>query len=133
MAQACKEAEIVEQTYYRWRKEHGGLKVDTNTEDPPVEGGTLVFPRYGVGVRARTGDLLLCDVHEVHGVTAITGEPGTWARLSSVFYMRERIAKCGTRQQEAEKEKRRDTERNRKLATALAVKVVVEGEEPEAD
>jgi putative transposase len=28
MAQACKEAEIVEQTYYRWRKEYGGLKVD---------------------------------------------------------------------------------------------------------
>jgi transposase-like protein len=28
MAQACKEAEIVEQTYYRWRKEYGGLRVD---------------------------------------------------------------------------------------------------------
>jgi hypothetical protein len=25
---ACKEAEIVEQTYYRWRREFGGLKVD---------------------------------------------------------------------------------------------------------
>ena len=25
---ACKEAEITEQTYYRWRKEFGGLKVD---------------------------------------------------------------------------------------------------------
>ena len=25
-AQACKEAEIVEQTYYRWRKEYGGLQ-----------------------------------------------------------------------------------------------------------
>jgi putative transposase len=28
MAQACKEAEIVEQTYYRWRKEYGSLRVD---------------------------------------------------------------------------------------------------------
>ena len=28
LPQACKEAEIVEQTYYRWRKEFGGLKVD---------------------------------------------------------------------------------------------------------
>jgi len=29
MSQACKEAEIVEQvTYYRWRKEYGGLRVD---------------------------------------------------------------------------------------------------------
>ena len=25
---ACKEAEITQQTYYRWRKEYGGLKVD---------------------------------------------------------------------------------------------------------
>jgi len=26
--QVCKEAEITEQTYYRWRKEYGGLQVD---------------------------------------------------------------------------------------------------------
>ena len=26
--QACKQLEITEQTYYRWRKEYGGLKVD---------------------------------------------------------------------------------------------------------
>jgi transposase-like protein len=25
---ACKEVEITEQTYYRWRREYGGLKVD---------------------------------------------------------------------------------------------------------
>ena len=25
---ACREAEISEQSYYRWRKEYGGLKVD---------------------------------------------------------------------------------------------------------
>jgi len=25
---ACREAEITEQTYYRWRKEYGGLQVD---------------------------------------------------------------------------------------------------------
>ena len=27
-AQACKEAGIVEQTYFRWRKEYGGLRTD---------------------------------------------------------------------------------------------------------
>ena len=27
-SQACKEAEITEQAYYRWRKEYGGLQVD---------------------------------------------------------------------------------------------------------
>ena len=26
--QACRDAEIVEQTYYRWRREYGGMKVD---------------------------------------------------------------------------------------------------------
>ena len=26
--QACKEAEITIQTFYRWRKEYGGLKLD---------------------------------------------------------------------------------------------------------
>ena len=26
--QVCKEAEITQQTYYRWRKEYGGLKLD---------------------------------------------------------------------------------------------------------
>jgi putative transposase len=27
-ALACKEAGVVEQTYFRWRKEYGGLQVD---------------------------------------------------------------------------------------------------------
>ena len=28
LALACKEADISEQSYYRWRKEYGGLQVD---------------------------------------------------------------------------------------------------------
>lgn len=28
IAIACKEADVSEQSYYRWRKEYGGLKVD---------------------------------------------------------------------------------------------------------
>ena len=28
LALACKEAEISEQSYYRWRKEYGGLQID---------------------------------------------------------------------------------------------------------
>ncbi|KNY19083.1 transposase [Methylobacterium sp. ARG-1] len=28
IAVACKEANVSEQSYYRWRKEYGGLKVD---------------------------------------------------------------------------------------------------------
>jgi hypothetical protein len=60
----------------------------------PADGGYLVFPKYRVAVKVRTQDLLLCDVHECHGVTQITGIPGEWARLSFVFYCRERIIAC---------------------------------------
>src|SRR3974390_2380765 len=28
IGQACKEAEITEQSYYRWRKEYGGLEIE---------------------------------------------------------------------------------------------------------
>jgi putative transposase len=28
IGQACREASITEQTYYRWRKEYGGLKLE---------------------------------------------------------------------------------------------------------
>ena len=28
MARVCKQIEVTEQTYYRWRKEYGGLKVE---------------------------------------------------------------------------------------------------------
>ena len=28
VAQACKQIGVTEQTYYRWRKEYGGLRVD---------------------------------------------------------------------------------------------------------
>ena len=28
VTQACKEAEISEQSYYRWRKEYGGLNIE---------------------------------------------------------------------------------------------------------
>jgi transposase-like protein len=28
VAQACKKIGVTDQTYYRWRKEHGGLRMD---------------------------------------------------------------------------------------------------------
>ena len=28
MAEACKKIEVTEQTYYRWKKEYGGLRLD---------------------------------------------------------------------------------------------------------
>jgi transposase-like protein len=42
--QAAREAGIVEQTYYRWRKEYGGLKVDQakRLKELEQENGNLV-------------------------------------------------------------------------------------------
>ena len=41
--QACKEAEITIQTFYRWRKEYGGLKMDQakRLKDLEKENGKL--------------------------------------------------------------------------------------------
>jgi Transposase len=43
--QACRDAGIVEQTYYRWRKEYGGLQVDQARNERFRAAGTTV----GVG------------------------------------------------------------------------------------
>ena len=42
-SQACKEAEITEQAYYRWRKEYGGLQVDQarQLKEPESENAKL--------------------------------------------------------------------------------------------
>jgi len=76
----------------------------------PAEGGILVFPKYGVSVMLRSTDLVLADVHTVHGVTPITGKPGSWARMSFVFYLRERMSECGSPAEEIERISRKDTE-----------------------
>jgi putative transposase len=47
LPQACKEAEIVEQTYYRWRKEFGGLKVDQARRLKELEQENAKLKRLG--------------------------------------------------------------------------------------
>jgi putative transposase len=42
-AQACNEAGIVEQTYFRWRKEYGGLRVDRAKRLKPEPAGSLML------------------------------------------------------------------------------------------
>ena len=37
LALACKEAEISEQSYYRWRKEYGGLQIDQSRKMKDLE------------------------------------------------------------------------------------------------
>ena len=38
LAQVCKDLAITEQTYYRWRKEYGGMKVDQAKRLRQLEG-----------------------------------------------------------------------------------------------
>jgi len=64
------------------------------------KGSVLCFPKFRVAVDMQTTDLLCADVHEFHGNSATIGIPGTWTRISLVFYFREAIASCGTAEQE---------------------------------
>jgi hypothetical protein len=51
------------------------------------EGGYLVFPAYRIAVDLRTQDMLLADVHELHGNGPIAGR-GRWERIVAVMYYR---------------------------------------------
>jgi hypothetical protein len=87
--------------------------------EPSADGGYLVFPKYRLAVKVRTQDLLLCDVHECHGVTKITGIPGEWARLSFVFYCRERIVACDSPENEINRTSIADTRKYLKSPEAV--------------
>jgi putative transposase len=52
LALACKEAEISEQSYYRWRKEYGGLQIDQARRMKDLE-------RENTRLRRRVADLSL--------------------------------------------------------------------------
>jgi hypothetical protein len=65
------------------------------------EGCDLVFPRYKTAVRYREGDILLANVHEVHGNTPLLNPDGTVPelgkepeRLVCVFYYQEDMDQC---------------------------------------
>jgi hypothetical protein len=52
-------------------------------------GGYLVFPKFGLAIDYKPGDLLFADVHEAHGNCAFGGE-----RLCTILYCRERMHEC---------------------------------------
>ena len=64
------------------------------------EGCDLVFPRYRTAVRYREGDIILADVHQVHGNTPLLNPDGTVPtsrqpeRLVCVFYYRKHMDEC---------------------------------------
>ena len=78
------------------------------------DGGYTVLPEYRVGVKLNPGDVLIMDVHQIHGNTPIR-EKGTgreavfignknnkekkvnFERISLVCYLRENMTQCGSR------------------------------------
>jgi hypothetical protein len=57
------------------------------------KGTELYFPKYRVAVDYRPGDVILADVHELHGnFPLIEG-----IRVACVFFVREGIHECPTR------------------------------------
>jgi len=54
------------------------------------EDGALVMPKFRIAFLPRPTDVLLMNVHEMHGNLPFTGE-----RLTGVFYAREHIDECG--------------------------------------
>ncbi len=80
-----------------------GCSVLTVTWKGEPNGCYLVFPRYMVAVSMRTGDILFCDSHAMHGNTRFTGNKGTFERMAHVFYYRTGMQKCGTLAEENER------------------------------
>jgi hypothetical protein len=69
-----------------------GMGVITATTRGLMVGGELIFPRYRAAVKIATGDVLLADVHELHGNAAMYGV--NYTRLACVFYYRTGMQKC---------------------------------------
>jgi hypothetical protein len=81
-------------------------------------GGELIFPRWGIAVDIDTTDVLLCDVHELHGNAPLVGEEGKFLRLTCVYYFRTGILSCGSPAQEIERVEEREMERVQKRVAA---------------
>ena len=58
------------------------------------EGAYLSFPRYGIGIDADDGDVIIADSNELHGVTQIKGEG---VRHTCVAYCGSDVATKGVR------------------------------------
>jgi hypothetical protein len=78
----------------------GSFGVMTVFKTPGFTGGHLIVPKYRVSIPYGNGDICFLNVHEWHGNSEIHGEPGTYERLSVVFYQRQRIVQCGTLNEE---------------------------------
>jgi hypothetical protein len=59
-------------------------------------GGHLIFPQHDVAVELRTTDLLLADVHELHGngILVPPSDGSAWERIATILYYRTDVSNC---------------------------------------
>lgn len=74
---------------------HEGLGIMSCLFLGEFKGGELVIPRFRVALRLKHKQCVLFDVHQVHGVTPISGSWGRFNRFTVVFYLRENLLRCG--------------------------------------
>lgn len=84
---------------------NNGLGCMSALQAGAYEGAELVFPKYRCAVDMRTGGVCLADVHQWHGNSPFIGQPGHYLRMSTVFYCREDMIKCGSMSFERERAK----------------------------
>ena len=60
-----------------------------------IEGGHLLFPQYKLAIELDKGDYCALNVHEWHCNSEIIYNTGDAYRLSFVFYLRDKLNKCG--------------------------------------
>lgn len=70
-----------------------------------LDGGYLVLPKFKVAVKLRSLDVVMFDTHELHGNTAISGRKNAYERITSVFYFRENMIRCGNANYELDRAK----------------------------
>ena len=86
-AQACKEAEIVEQTYFRWRKEYGGLQIDQAKRLKELEQENAKLKRLVANLTRRCSDSRSGDCGPRPSWTkAPSGRPSRRIRRRGRFY-----------------------------------------------
>ncbi|QDP51710.1 MAG: hypothetical protein Unbinned92contig1003_23 [Prokaryotic dsDNA virus sp.] len=71
-------------------------------------GGYFVLPKWGVAFDVQNCDLLLVDVHQLHGNTPIHNVSDDATRVSLVMYYRKNMIHCEETQKEIERAKRRE-------------------------
>ena len=70
------------------------------------QNGELVLPRYKAALKLKHRDVVLFNVHEIHGVVPIKGAWGRFNRITVVHYLRENLLRCGDAAHEVARGKR---------------------------